>query len=292
MQNALAVHTPFTDPGPYAALLDAVSVDLDGMSAVARNIVVHYRASAELLDDTRGDINSRWLSTILALDQSRHGRPLTEPRPEERRVQGCCRDHSLFCVGVLRQHGLPARSRVGFARYLVSGYHVDHVVVETWRYGWRLWFDPEMAASASRLPVPTDEEAPEAPFLTAAEAWRQCRAGALDFDSFVTVPGSDVSGEWFVQCYVLLELAHRQGDEMLLWDGWGAMSEPGRPVDAATVTLTDEIAALLVAADRGDVEAERTLAGRYADDERLRPGDEVECISPYGGTLVRVRVRP
>jgi len=42
---------------------------------------------------------------------------------------------------------------------------------------------------------------------------------------------------------VIFEVAHRYGDEMLLWDGWRATEE------APDVTTMDELARLLVRAD-------------------------------------------
>jgi hypothetical protein len=78
--------------------------------------IVHYRAqAADLLDDTRDDIHLRWLADQLVTDQRRHPYPLGVARPVEERLQGCCRDHTLFAVAVLHQHGVPARSRVGLA---------------------------------------------------------------------------------------------------------------------------------------------------------------------------------
>jgi hypothetical protein len=46
---------------------------------------------------------------------------------------------------------------------------------------------------------------------------------------------------------VIFELAHRDGHEMLLWDGWGATEE--RPSNLSGI---DELAQLLVGADAGD----------------------------------------
>jgi hypothetical protein len=149
-------------------------------------VIVHYRDAEDRLPmETRPDIHIRWLSVILDIDQQRHGTTLSKPRDESTRVQGCCRDHTLFCVGVLRQHGIAARSRVG--------------------------------------------------------------------------------------------------DELLLWDDWGAMT--------AETSLTDEIAALLVAADQADLEAESKLAMRYtSSDARLRPGAHVTRQSPYGDAPVQERI--
>lgn len=126
MTSALdhARHTPYSDPGRCADLLRTLPTDPELLSAVARNIIVHYRATGhELPTETRNDINSRWLEAILTTDQRRHPvLPLERPRALIERVQGCCRDHTLFCVGLLRSHGIPARSRVGFAGYFEDGW--------------------------------------------------------------------------------------------------------------------------------------------------------------------------
>jgi hypothetical protein len=85
---------------------------------------------------------------------------------------------------------------------------------------------------------------------------------------------------------VIHEVAHRYRDELLLWDGWGAMG----PELVDDVELIDEVAALLLAADDGDEVAERELAERYAVDPRLHPGRTVACYSPTG-TESRVDLR-
>ena len=128
---ALAAHSAYSDPGPYAGLLRDLPDDVAALNATARNVIAHYRAElTDLAEDRRGEIDSRWLQTILATDQARHGTRLTEPRPLAERVAGCCRDHTLFVVGALRERGVPARSRVGFAGYFTPGYFHDHVIVE------------------------------------------------------------------------------------------------------------------------------------------------------------------
>lgn len=289
-------HSPYSDPGRHAAALDAVPTDVAGLSAVARNVIVHYQGSGlELPVTTRNDVNTRWLSVLLEIDRERHGKPLAALREPTERVQGCCRDHTLFCVGVLRQHAIPARSLVGFAGYLRPGYNHDHVVVQAYDRETELWvrFDPEIAEPTEALPTPHDIPAgADAPFRTAAEVWQGCRAGSLDPNLFGGGPGSEFSGMWFIHNYVLLQLAHRYADELLLWDGWGAMRSPaGLPgpdgPDDSTRALIDEIADLLIAveaadppADAGQVDAR--LRRRYHDDQRLHPGTSVTQYSPYG----------
>jgi hypothetical protein len=281
-----AVHSAYSDPGEWAALLDAVPTDHAELGAVARNVIAHYRAQqAELPESTREEISLRWLETMLAADQARNPPSLETERPVSARLQGCCRDHTLLCVGVLRQHRIPARSRVGFASYFRPGWNHDHVVVEV-RQGDR-WvrFDSELEPGDfpfDTLDIPTG---PDAPFRTSAEVWQGHRAGRLDVETFgVDVDVPDVRGEWFVGTYVVMELAHRFKDELLLWDGWGLMG----PNAAEHAELLDELASLLVAADAGDDLAEAELLDRYRTDVPLHPGDRIESVSPYDGSFTQV----
>jgi hypothetical protein len=69
--------------------------------------------------------------------------------------------------------------------------------------------------------------------------------------------GLPVGGDWFIYDYVFIELAHRQRDESLLWDDWGAMAGD---IEHADLGLADEIAGLLLEADAGSTQAESDLA--------------------------------
>jgi hypothetical protein len=284
-----ASHSAYSDPGTWAPLLDELPTDPAALSEVARNVIAHYRAhAAELPEETREDVHLRWLADILAADQARNAAPLATKRSMAARVQGCCRDHTLFCVGALRQHGIPARSRIGFASYFKPDWNHDHVVVEAWRGERWVRFDPELVPGDfpfDTLDIPAGRQAP---FRTAAEVWQGHRAGLLDVDTFgVDIDVPDVRGEWFVRSYVIQEVAHRMKDELLLWDGWGAMGpDAGESADG----LADEIAALLVAADAGDDDAEQQLSERYRADPSLHPGDRIERYSPFGDPAVEVEL--
>ena len=223
------------------------------------------------------------MQAILAADQQRHPGPLADDRQAVERVQGCCRDHTLLCVAALRHHGVPARSRVGFASYFSPTWHHDHVVVEAWLDGrWRR-FDPEVTEPSAALPDPTDiAPGPTGPFLTAAHVWTGHRDGSLDVSRFGVDEGLDIQGDWFVHAYVIGEVAHRFGDELLLWDIWGAMTPDLADAPPADVALVDEIARLLLAADDGDAAAEAELLARYREDDRLHPGRHIRSDSPDG----------
>ena len=107
----------YSDPGPYAALFDALPTDVGALGAVVRNLLVHYRAGGvELSAERLAEIDLRWVDRILAVDQARSdGAPLARPRVVGERVAGCCRDFTLLTVAALRHRGVPARSRIGRA---------------------------------------------------------------------------------------------------------------------------------------------------------------------------------
>jgi len=296
----------YSDPREYAALLADLpvdqSADLANLADVVRNVLVHYRgAGIDFPPERLAEIDNRWVRRILAADRRRFDTPLTAFRPEVDRVVGCCRDFTLLTVSALRAHGVPARSRVGFAAYFEAGFHHDHVITEFWDGERWVFADTQVPSNESWPPFnPLDIALGIDTFATAAQVWTAYRRGDIDVTQFGVGPDLPLRGDWFVRNYVLMELAHRQCDELLLWDIWGVMS---LELDG-DLGLIDDVASLLLAADgggdpvgaeRGDTAAaERKLAELYATDPRLNPGDRVRCHSPRGVTEdvdLRVQMR-
>lgn len=283
-------HTAYSDPGAWRGRWAALPADADvpAIAALVRNLVYHYRADGiEVPEGRRGDIDSRWVERILALDAARHPEPLDVPRERAERVAGCCRDFTLLTVSALRERGTPARSRVGFAGYLTPGYHCDHVVVEY--HDGTSWVRADAQLEPEWFAFDTCALPREglAGFATAAEVWLAVRAGTADARTFGVHPGSPFAGAPLVFDYVIRDVAHRHGDELLLWDVWGAMCGD-RPVEEHDAAWMDGLAALVVAADAGDAAARVELAQRYREDERLRPSSRVLQASPYGAPDVEV----
>src|SRR5579859_7107237 len=168
----------YTDPGPYASLLDDLPTDVRELAAVVRNVVVHYRASGiAFTADRLAEIDHRWLERLLATDQRRNAAPLAAPRAEADRVVGCCRDFTLLTVAALRHRGIPARSRVGFAGYFSPDFHTDHVIAEYWNGERWVFVDAELDPTET-LPfdpadLPREGATPDGtpPFRTAAQVW-------------------------------------------------------------------------------------------------------------------------
>lgn len=285
-------HTAYSDPGPWRERWEVLPADagVREIAAVVRNLLYHYRADGiEVPLERRGDIDSRWVSRILALDAERHPEPLDAPRERAERVAGCCRDYTLLAVSALRQRGVPARSRVGFAGYLDPGYHHDHVVLEF--HDGERWvradaeLDPAwFAFDTGDLPDPG-----VAGFAVGAEVWRALRAGEADERTFGVFPGSGFEGLPLAFDYVIRDIAHRHGDELLLWDVWGAMHTT-RPVGRADAEWMDSVAALVLEADDGDAIAAAELTRCYLHDDRLNPRGHVLQASPFGLPSVEVEL--
>ncbi len=94
--------------------------------------------------------------------------------------------------------------------------------------------------------------------------------------------------ERFIFNEVILEVAHRFGDELLLWDSWGRMGPPFTPVDEIDAAWLDDIADLLLESDQGDGEAEQRLFEIYESDTGLRPGPQILQASPFGDPPIEV----
>jgi len=210
-----------------------------------------------------------------------------KPRADTEKIVGNCRDFTLLLVAMARHHGIPARSRVGFADYLLAGWWLDHVVAEIWDgTRWRLvepqfpdgYTDPVDGGPFDLLDVPRDR------FLVGADAWTACRAGAADPAKFVVWPDNPVPflrGLPYVRHNLVLDLAALNKQEMVLWDVWGSLNVDTEvaPADAARA---DELAALV-----GD--PERIQAAYDADDVRVPP--VIRSFPPPGQAPVEIVLR-
>jgi hypothetical protein len=145
-----------------------------------------------------------------------------------------------------RHKGIPARARVGFARYLIDGRLIDHEIAEVWDGSagrWRLvepeiddgHTDPADGASFDALDVPPDR------FLTAPHAWQAARSGAIDPERFIDGPGL---GIWsWLRHNLVHDLAALNKTEMLLWEDWG-VPDLRTPPGPGEMPVLDELATL------------------------------------------------
>jgi hypothetical protein len=262
---------PMTDPGPHGALLDALPGGVASLAAIVPGLLLHEHWASnyglELSEARRNETHTRsaraMLDRALALDAS----PLDRKRAVEHRVVGTCRNFSVLSVALLRRQDIPARARCGFATYFTPECIVDHWVAEYWNADEGRWImvDAQLdELQRSHLHPDFDPlDVPRDRFLVAGEAWRRCREGKADPARFGIM---DMRGLWFIAGNVIRDVAALNGMEMLPWDCWGAMPQPGESIDAERLALFDRLAALCLDPDRNIAE----LRAVYEADERLR----------------------
>lgn len=262
-------HSPFSDPGARGAMLDHIPRDLAAMRDAVTPLVFHYRGDGDWAEngiaaERIAEIDLRYADAMLGRIGELSDAPLGAAREPRERMVGCCRDFTLLFVSLARHHGIPARSRVGFATYFFTGYAVDHVVAEVWDAAesrWRLvdaelragHVDPNDGAALDPLDLPRDR------FIVAPDAWLRCREGGGDPERYLVSPFleiPDLRGWPYLLHNVVHDLAALNKREMVLWDDWGISAEWESLTDAQRATV-DEAARTMLSPDAtlGDLQA-------------------------------------
>ena len=194
----------------------------------------HVRPVEEMLQDDHG---------------ARCAAAAARREPAGERQVGVCRHFTLLHVAMLRQQGVPARARCGFAAYFRKAKYVDHWVTEYWNER------PQRLGAvrrAARCPIsarssgsPFDPvDVPRDQFLVAGDCWQLCRAGKADPMDFGIL---DLFGWWFIAGNVVRDIAALNNHEMLPWDVLGTDVRHRRR--GRTSRLFDRLAALSHAPD-------------------------------------------
>jgi hypothetical protein len=251
-----AVQSLVTEPGAAAAAIDELPSDLGALRAASRQLVFHYWADGDYAANgvapaRISEIDTRYAAAMFARLGELADLPLPAARQPRQRLVGCCRDFTVLFVAMARHKGIPARARVGFARYFFDGWLIDHEIAEIWDGSaerWRLvepeiddgHTDPVDGASFDALDVPPDR------FLTGPRAWQLARSGAVDPERFVVSPGLQIPatrGLPQLMRSLVRDLAALNKTEMLLWEDWGVLDSRTAP-GPGDMPVLDELATL------------------------------------------------
>jgi len=276
--EVLAYYTapgPLSGAGVHRDALLSVPGDIPGILAAVQGILVHQDLAGvygfEMPEERRATAHFRSTEPILGRVLDEDPRPLTEPRPPERRIACTCRTFSLVAVAAMRVHGIPARARCGFGNYFEPGWHIDHWVAEYWNgKEWILadaQMDPLLIKTLGFEFDPAD--VPRDRFVVGGRAWIRYRAGKLDPDKCgLTLPGEQ--GAWWIAANLIRDVAALANMELLPWDVWGRMPEPEDAIGPDLIALLDELAAVTA-----DPDTAAEVRSRYEADERLRVPEQV-----------------
>jgi hypothetical protein len=277
-----------TSAGAQAGLLAGLPADAAGLAAVIQGVLIHEHLTGlygfTLPDERRDSVHLRRAEQLLERIAAADSRPLDVARPAAQRVAGNCRHFTVLLVTMLRAAGTPARARCGFGAYFVPGLFEDHWVCEFWDAARERWVlaDAQLdARQRDRFGVGFDVlDVPRDQFLIAGRAWQRFRAGEADPAAFgLSVIGE--SGDWWIAANLMRDAAALCGLELLPWDCWGVMPEPGDPMDAAVLALFDQLAELTADPDASLA----ALAALQAADDRIR-------VPPLVRNALRGRAEP
>lgn len=258
-----------SDPREYGAYLKALPADVPGLVRVLQGLAIHIfwaeRYGLKLDEERQAEVQIRpaapKLARLLALD----GAPLTSPRPFERRLVCNCRDFSLLLSAMLRTKGIAARARCGFGTYFMPNHYEDHWVVEYWHAAEGRWVmvDAQLDDFQQKvLGISFDTlDMPRGAFVIAGEAWRMCRAGQADPDTFGIFQWKGLD---FIRGNLMRDLLSLNKFEVLPWDMWSALEPPVAACSEAQLAAIDRLAELTMAGN----DAFPALRAAYAENPR------------------------
>lgn len=272
--ESFKLQSRFTDPGRHHDALRRWPDHLPGLMSAVQNLLI-YDVAAEpfygvnLSHERQVDIHLRYAAQILDRALQINPVPFNEERVAHSRVAARCNNFGLILSSALRQRGVPARSRSGFATYFKSGRYEDHWVIEYFDRAEGRWHyaDPQFDETWCRmLGIQHDPcDVPRDRFLTAAEVWRGCGTGLID-PSTVGVHHVGLYGLFMVAGSLVRDIAALNHVELLPWDVWGAQPRPGSVMAQSQLHYFDRLAELLLSPD----ENADALRARYEQDPGLR----------------------
>jgi hypothetical protein len=277
-----------SNPGEHASLFDNLPVSTPELVKVVQGVTIHVfwteRYGFKAPPERMGELQLRTMEKRLARTLELDPRPLTEPRPIEKKLLGNCRDHSLLLVSMLRHQGVPARARCGFGTYFLPDHFEDHWVVEYWNAEQNRWIfvDAQLDEFQQNV-LKTDFDPLDVPrdrFIVGGKAWQMCRSGEQDPEKFGIF---DMHGLGFVRGNLVRDVASLNKVELLPWDCWGIILNESldNPDDLAVL---DEVAALTA----GDVPDLDTVRSHFESDPRFRV--EGSIVSYVDGNMTQVNL--
>jgi hypothetical protein len=262
-------HDLFSDPGEYASRYLELPTQLDALHAAINELLIHnwkverdrpgwIKAHAQEVD-----VFTRPIRKVLERVVSFGPEPWNQSRPPDRRAVIDCRHFSLLLCSVLRERGIPARARCGFATYLEETHWMDHWVCEYWddkEGGW-VMEDADLKLHA----VPSNQ------FYTGIHAWEMSRKTPSMARQFGYGKEEPERGAWVARSNLVRDFAALNGFASISGDSWELGDKTDDQLVAADFQLLDEIVRL------GDSNA--TFDQRqalYAACQELRPGENIK----------------
>jgi hypothetical protein len=227
-QKYYADQSLVTDPCEYQGLYNILPGDISSLCTIIQGLLVHlYWAPAyglSLSDERKSEVKIRKTTRQLARILDLADLPLATGRPVEKRMVGTCRDYAVLLTSFLRNKGIPARMRTGFAAYLKPGTYEEHYLCQYWNAAQNRWImvDAQLdEIHCKSLNIRFDPcDLPEDQFWLAGKAWKSCRQGQVNPELFGIL---NFRGLWFIGGAVIHDMLALNKIESHPWDIWQLM---------------------------------------------------------------------
>lgn len=204
-------HSVITNPGKYAYLYDTLPDTIPQLSQTVQGLLLHEfhtnRYGVNLSEQRKKEARLREVENILQRAMELSDQPLIQPRDPENRVISNCRDYAVLMCSFLRDKGISARVRVGFAIYFEE-LHQGHWICEYWDQENGKWVQVDAqidAIQARHYEIDFDPlNVPSGNFLYAGEEYELVHKNSDDF--------------YFVKRSLIQDLAALNKIEAELWD--------------------------------------------------------------------------
>ncbi len=241
-------HDAMSHPGAHRYAMASCGDDVAGLCEAVQGLLLHDHYGGLLygippdgfLERSRvtQPVTTR-LDAVLSLDPS----PLSQARNVHDREVGTCRDFALLLTSLLREQGMAARVRCGFASYFTPGQMEDHWVCECWVEEERRWarIDAQLdGAHCSHLSIGFDTtDLPADCFVSGVDAWRRVRS---DEDCAVWGKG-EIRELWFIEVNLVRDVLWLLRADSSAWDTWRTSPPACQTMTPDRLAAADNLAA-------------------------------------------------
>ncbi|MCB2172686.1 transglutaminase-like domain-containing protein [archaeon] len=247
-----STHSPMTylpDTPMIKTLTEDLPETVPKIIETVQNSLIHVywveRYGEKFKEDHSSVLSTRSAADILRQVYKQDPKNLQEKRKQSEKPIGNCRDFTVLSVAFMRENGIPARARCGFATYFSTPdmklKYIDHWVVEYWNTDEQRWimvdsqldeFQKEtLKPGFNTLDMPHDR------FITGGVGWQMCREEKADPETFGIF---EMNGMGFIRGDMIRDLAALVKTPLLPWDCWGIMLDE----DIKDVELMDKVASV------------------------------------------------
>lgn len=234
-------------------IFDDFPDELDDIVRIIQGLLIHPCTLKRLynLDLPQHRIKDKNLKTVQEIVNKARKldkNSLTIPREPEKRVVAICKHFSMLLCSILREKGIPARTRCGFATYFINGWFEDHWICEYWNKKQNRWIKVDAQIDdiqAVKYNIDRNRidflNLPKGVFFPAGVLWKLFRDGFIGSRVEGFSGDNDDGGEWYIRGNMLRDFFALNEIEFL-YSEQDLLMNTERKLKKEEIVLLDRIA--------------------------------------------------